>query len=197
MTNKELMDIFLTKYPNQEQLKKVEYNGFMFVPKIVNGITFTDVVNDTIADVVNTAWAMFLTGFHAKKYQQPIPVNRDDKITPERWSYICNDIHEKAFWDDKYSANEIDNIGVALRDHVVINSNEPIGRIKGYLVLNQNKTQGFFTTDAQLAYEVRKGADTNCVDERGQISETGIAFTRQFIDETATKHEVGFTITER
>jgi hypothetical protein len=48
--------------------------------------------------------------------------------------------------------------------------------MKIYLVWNEEKTEGFFTTDQGVAYEARKSADTNCYDQNGKRSDLAIAF---------------------
>jgi hypothetical protein len=48
--------------------------------------------------------------------------------------------------------------------------------MKIYLVWNQEKTEGFFTTDEGVAYEARKSSDTNCYDKNGNRSDLAIAF---------------------
>lgn len=45
-----------------------------------------------------------------------------------------------------------------------------------HLVWNEQRTEGFFTTDKQLAYEARKSSDTNCCDENGNQSKLAVAF---------------------
>ena len=49
-----------------------------------------------------------------------------------------------------------------------------------YLVWNSLKTECFGTFDKQLAYEVRKGADSNCYDIHGNKSEMAISFCEQY-----------------
>lgn len=49
-----------------------------------------------------------------------------------------------------------------------------------HLVLNNNQSTGFMTTDGQLAYETRKGADTNLADIDGTWSKTAEAFCKEF-----------------
>lgn len=61
---------------------------------------------------------------------------------------------------------------------------------KGYLVLNNNKTQGFYTTDKQLAYEVRKGAETNCYTSDGYEHEKARQFCIAYGDEDCTIVEI-------
>lgn len=49
--------------------------------------------------------------------------------------------------------------------------------MKGFLVLNEDKTEGFFTTNEALAYEVRKSAESNCFNsETGEWSSVGAKF---------------------
>jgi len=55
-----------------------------------------------------------------------------------------------------------------------------------YIVWNAAKTAGFVTTDKQLAYEVRKSADSNCYDANGRVSLTAQAFCNEFFDEDCT-----------
>ena len=61
---------------------------------------------------------------------------------------------------------------------------------KLYIVWNENKTQGFVTLDAQLAYEARKGSDTNCCDEDGRQSLLAVAFCDITGEEDCTIEEV-------
>lgn len=44
------------------------------------------------------------------------------------------------------------------------------------IVWNNNKTEGFATTDPQLAYEARKGAESNCYKQDGSQSKLAVAF---------------------
>lgn len=48
--------------------------------------------------------------------------------------------------------------------------------MKAYIVWNENKTEGFVTTDPQLAYEARKGAENNCFYEDGTRSYMATCF---------------------
>ena len=59
-----------------------------------------------------------------------------------------------------------------------------------WIVWNNAKTEGFATTDQQLAYEVRKGAETNCVTGDGMRSKLAVAFIEQWGDEDCTTEEV-------
>lgn len=59
-----------------------------------------------------------------------------------------------------------------------------------YIVWNEAKTEGFVTVDAQLAYEVRKGSDSNCFDADGNRSDTGIAFIEAWGDGNCTTEPV-------
>ena len=61
-----------------------------------------------------------------------------------------------------------------------------------YRVWNEDKTECFETIDYQLAYEVRKGSDTNCysdVESREKCQE-GIDFTDKWIHDSCTIEEV-------
>ena len=45
-----------------------------------------------------------------------------------------------------------------------------------YIVWNKDKTEGFVTLDKQLAYEARKGSESNCFDEEGVRSNLAVSF---------------------
>lgn len=45
-----------------------------------------------------------------------------------------------------------------------------------FIVWNEAKTEGFATTDHQLAYEVRKGSVGNCHHEDGTLSHLAVEF---------------------
>jgi len=62
--------------------------------------------------------------------------------------------------------------------------------MKAFIVWNENRTEGFVTTDSQLAYEVRKGSDSNCVNEDGKFSKVGVTFCDVFSEENCTIQEV-------
>ena len=55
-----------------------------------------------------------------------------------------------------------------------------------YIVWNENKTFGFVTNNKQLAYEARKGSDSNCFDGEGNQSKTAVAFCEETILENCT-----------
>jgi hypothetical protein len=59
-----------------------------------------------------------------------------------------------------------------------------------YLVWNEAKTEGFVSTDKQLAYEVRKSSDSNCFDENGNRSNVGVAFCDNWGEDNCTMHKV-------
>lgn len=59
-----------------------------------------------------------------------------------------------------------------------------------YIVWNEAKTEGFVTVDKGLAYEVRKGADSNCYTEKGERSYYGVEFINQWGDGDCTIEEV-------
>lgn len=48
--------------------------------------------------------------------------------------------------------------------------------MRTYIVWNAAHTEGFVTTDYQLAYEVRKGSESNCFNEDGSQSTVAQAF---------------------
>lgn len=63
---------------------------------------------------------------------------------------------------------------------------------KSYIVWNTDRTEGFVTTDKHLAYEVRKGARSNCFREDGIFSKTAAAFCDEFSsDQDCTIEELG------
>lgn len=51
-----------------------------------------------------------------------------------------------------------------------------------FIVWNYEKTEGFITTDKQLAYEARKGAEDNCYYENGNPSNVAKNFTEVWGD---------------
>jgi len=55
-----------------------------------------------------------------------------------------------------------------------------------YIVWNESKTIGFITTEYQLAYEARKGSDSNCYDENGIVSKIAKAFCEATINDNCT-----------
>lgn len=59
-----------------------------------------------------------------------------------------------------------------------------------YIVWNDAKTEGFITDDHQLAYETRKGSNTNCCHEDGKRCDTAIAFTEEWCDDGCTIEEI-------
>lgn len=62
--------------------------------------------------------------------------------------------------------------------------------MKYFIVWNELKTEGFVTDDEQLAYEVRKSADTNCVDKDYCLSQVAVAFCHRWCDDNCTMEEV-------
>ena len=63
--------------------------------------------------------------------------------------------------------------------------------MKSYIVWNEDKSDGFITTDQQLAYEVRKSASTNCFDADGRRSDVAIAFCEAWCYDNCTIQVVG------
>jgi hypothetical protein len=63
-------------------------------------------------------------------------------------------------------------------------------KMRFYIVWNDAKTDGFVTNEKQLAYEVRKGAESNCYREDGTISLTGIQFLNEFCDDNCSIEEI-------
>lgn len=61
---------------------------------------------------------------------------------------------------------------------------------KAYIVWNEAETEGFVTTDNQLAYEVRKGSTDNCYNENGERSAVGQAFTEAYAWDNCTIQEI-------
>ena len=55
-----------------------------------------------------------------------------------------------------------------------------------YIAWNEARTQGFATTDYQLAYEARKGSDSNCFDQDGRRSDLAVTFCDVTGDENCT-----------
>lgn len=55
-----------------------------------------------------------------------------------------------------------------------------------FIVWNDAKTEGFVTTDGQLAYEVRKGSSSNCYDAEGRRSDLGKAMIEHWGDDTCS-----------
>lgn len=59
-----------------------------------------------------------------------------------------------------------------------------------FIVWNDAKTEGFITDDHQLAYETRKGSDTNCYTGDGRQCNTAIAFIGDWEEDSCTIEEV-------
>lgn len=55
-----------------------------------------------------------------------------------------------------------------------------------YIVWNENKTANFITTDKQLAYEVRKGAESNCYDKNGTFNKESLDFCENWWSDDCT-----------
>lgn len=55
-----------------------------------------------------------------------------------------------------------------------------------YIVWNEAHTEGYVTFDQQVAYEARKGAESNCFDENGTQMHLAQAFCRVTLDDNCT-----------
>jgi len=55
-----------------------------------------------------------------------------------------------------------------------------------FIVWNEDKTEGYATTDHQLAYEARKSADTNCYMENGERAKLAISFCEHYYMDDCT-----------
>lgn len=65
--------------------------------------------------------------------------------------------------------------------------------MKIYIVWNEAKTEGYATTEHQLAYEVRKGSDTNCHHEAtGEQATIAVAFCEAYADQNCTIEEIKY-----
>ena len=63
--------------------------------------------------------------------------------------------------------------------------------MKIYIVWNETKTEGYATTEYQLAYEVRKGSDTNCHHEAtGEQAKLAVAFCEAYAGQNCTIEEI-------
>jgi hypothetical protein len=64
---------------------------------------------------------------------------------------------------------------------------------KYYIVWNADKTEGFVTADYQIAYEARKGSDSNCYNIDGKPSCLAMAFCDITCEENCTVEEINLT----
>lgn len=62
--------------------------------------------------------------------------------------------------------------------------------MKTLIVWNAARTEGFATTDEQLAYEVRKSADSNCYHIDGEPSPVAREFCERWFPGTCTTQDV-------
>lgn len=62
--------------------------------------------------------------------------------------------------------------------------------MKIYLVWTANRTEGFFTTDGQVAYEARKGSQSNCFYADGTQSHLAQAFCDLTVDDACVIEEI-------
>lgn len=68
--------------------------------------------------------------------------------------------------------------------------------MKYFIVWNEAKTEGFATTDEQLAYEVRKSSDTNCYTKDGDPSVVAMAFCDRWHEDACTIETVDTALRE-
>lgn len=68
-----------------------------------------------------------------------------------------------------------------LTDEQVAALNNP-SRV-AYIVWNDTRTEGYVTFDQQVAYEARKGAESNCFDENGTQMKLAQAFCEVYSGE--------------
>lgn len=59
-----------------------------------------------------------------------------------------------------------------------------------YIVWNEARTEGYATTDAQVAYEARKGADSNCFTAEGEQMKLAQAFCELTGEESCTTQTI-------
>lgn len=57
---------------------------------------------------------------------------------------------------------------------------------KYFIVWNADKTKGVVVDEEQLAYEIRKGNDSNCYDQHGYAFRTGQKFCDEFAEHNCT-----------
>jgi hypothetical protein len=82
----------------------------------------------------------------------------------------------------------LDRIDVELRE---LRGSAPEKKNDYYIVWNEAKTEGFATTDYQLAYEVRKSSESNCYNEvDGSPAPVAVAFCDRWGEENCTIEKI-------
>ena len=88
------------------------------------------------------------------------------------------DLSEQDLPEDKFRAGLLEILGGKAEE-------TPVPRVV-YIAWNGARTQGFATTEYQLAYEARKGSDSNCFDQDGNRSDLAVTFCDVTGDEDCT-----------
>ena len=88
------------------------------------------------------------------------------------------DLSEQDLPEDKFRAGLLEILGGKAEE-------TPVPRVV-YIAWNGARTQGFATTEYQLAYEARKGSDSNCFDQDGNRSDLAVTFCDVTSDEDCT-----------
>lgn len=97
----------------------------------------------------------------------------------------CVGLREKLYWQGKELDSAKSRMGLLRR---MLSRRYGIGA-NAFIVWNEAKTEGFVTTDSQLAYEVRKSSDSNCFDAEGKRSKVGLQFCEEWGDGNCTIQE--------
>lgn len=130
------------------------------------------------------AWHMLKDGWRDESSEGPYT---ETLQTKGDWQ-ICRLVGEVKFTlrnDPLGVKMEFSSVELA-KKHVADLEKPNVQPDKIYIAWNQAKTQGFATTDYQLAYEARKGSDSNCFDENGNRSDLAVTFCDVTGDEDCT-----------
>ena len=78
-----------------------------------------------------------------------------------------------------------------LTDEQLAALNNPARPRMAYIVWNNDRTEGYVTFDEQVAYEARKGAQSNCFDPNGTQMKLAQAFCEVYShDEDCTRQTI-------
>lgn len=130
------------------------------------------------------AWHMLKDGWRDESSEGPYT---ETLQTKGDWQ-ICRLVGEAKFTlrnDPLGVKMEFSSVELA-KKHVADLEKPKVQPDKIYIAWNQAKTQGFATTDYHLAYEARKGSDSNCFDENGNRSDLAVTFCDVTGDEDCT-----------